>query len=559
MNRKKNILARLVILAAVLTLASTPVLADATIIIVNADGPNEGFNDPTPVAPVGGNPGTTRGQQRLNAFQFAADIWGSTLDSSIDIFVIAAFNPLGPNVLGSAGTTYVVSDFGGVGQFPGSEFPDTWYHGALADKRAGFEFNPGAADISAQFSSNFNFYLGLDNNHGALNDLVAVVLHELAHGLGFANFVNEANGANFLGQTDIYSQFTLDDTNGLHWSVMTAPQRQASAINARHVVWDGSAVTAAVPTVLSLGVPQLVVNSPAAIAGTYPVGTASFGPPLSASGLTGNVVLALDPSNAAGPLTTDACSPLTNAAAVAGNIAIVDRGTCTFTAKAANVQAAGARAMIVADNAPGNPPAGLGGVDPTITIPSVRVTQANGASIKANLPANVTLGLNLAQRAGANSVGLAQLWAVDPVAPGSSISHWDVIAFPNQLMEPAINPDLTHSVQPPEDLTLPQMRDVGWFPDADFDGVSDDSDECLGSNLAPTVVIDGCDSGVPNTLLASGCTITDLVLECAVGAGNHGAFVSCATRTLNELKKAGIITGEQKEAIQSCASGANIP
>ena len=30
----------------------------ATITIVNLDDPGEGFNDPTPVAPVGGNPGT---------------------------------------------------------------------------------------------------------------------------------------------------------------------------------------------------------------------------------------------------------------------------------------------------------------------------------------------------------------------------------------------------------------------------------------------------------------------------------------------------------------------
>src|SRR5262249_37091183 len=42
-------------------LASAP--ARATITIVNMDGPNEGFNDPTPAAPVGGNSGTTVGQQ----------------------------------------------------------------------------------------------------------------------------------------------------------------------------------------------------------------------------------------------------------------------------------------------------------------------------------------------------------------------------------------------------------------------------------------------------------------------------------------------------------------
>ena len=45
------------------------------------------------------------------------------------------------------------------------------------------------------------------------------------------------------------------------------------------------------------------------------------------------------------------------------------------------------------------------------------------------------------------------LAALDPVALGSSISHWEAVAFPNQLMEPAINSDLTNSVTPPQDLT----------------------------------------------------------------------------------------------------------
>jgi PA domain len=39
--------------------------------------------------------------------------------------------------------------------------------------------------------------------------------------------------------------------------------------------------------------------------------------------------------------TTDACSVITNGAAVAGNIAIVDRGTCTFVIKVKNAQNAG--------------------------------------------------------------------------------------------------------------------------------------------------------------------------------------------------------------------------
>ena len=70
----------------------------------------------------------------------------------------------------------------------------------------------------------------------------------------------------------------------------------------------------------------------------------------------------------------------------------------------------------------------------------------------------------------------------NPTVAGSSISHWDTIAFPNLLMEPAINPDLTLSVKPPQDLTLSLMRDIGWYPDADNDGLADDQDQCDASD-----------------------------------------------------------------------------
>ena len=51
--------------------------------------PGEGFFDPTPAVPVGGNPGTTIGQQRINAFLLAAQIWGETIASDVPIFVLA--------------------------------------------------------------------------------------------------------------------------------------------------------------------------------------------------------------------------------------------------------------------------------------------------------------------------------------------------------------------------------------------------------------------------------------------------------------------------------------
>jgi hypothetical protein len=491
--RKKTLFIKFSVAVFALVLAlfasANNTFASATIVVINNDGVGEGFNDPTPAAPVGGNAGTTKGQQRQIAFQYAADLWGATLDSNQTIYVVAAFNPLAPNVLGSAGAWDVFSDFPGVGNYPGAEFPQTWYSSALADKRAGVDQDPTSPDINAQFSSNFNFYLGLDNNHGPLNDLVTVLLHELAHGLGFQNFVNEANGSN-LGnftdgtrfyplQTDVYSHYTLDTNTGLHWSDMNDAQRQAAAIRWGREVWDGSNVTAALPSVLSFGSPEVRALSPASLAGVYQFGTAQFGPPLSAPGVTGLVVAAQDASNVAGPATTDACTPLTNAAAVAGKIALIERGTCGFVVKAKVANDAGAIGVIIYNNAANANIAvgGLAGVDPTITIPSVLISRHDGLAFLAQIP-NVTanLGINLGVRNGADLLGRARLFMPFPVQGGSSGSHYDAAAFRNLLMEPAINPDLTHNVKAPDDLTLELLRDVGWFADNDLDGLSNSAD-----------------------------------------------------------------------------------
>src|SRR5438128_3983155 len=122
-------LRRLLLLPAALGLLGALSAAQATTItIVNLDGPNEGFNDPTPVAPEGGNPGTTRGQQRLNLFQAAANIWAAKLSSNQTIKVGANFDPLTPcstsgGVLGSAGPSTV----GTLSPTPAGYQPSTWY------------------------------------------------------------------------------------------------------------------------------------------------------------------------------------------------------------------------------------------------------------------------------------------------------------------------------------------------------------------------------------------------------------------------------------------------
>ncbi len=336
---------------------------------------------------------------------------------------------------------------------------------------------------------------------------------------------------------------------------MTNAERAASIINTNHLVWDGLHVTLDAAHLLQPGTPLVTVNAPSSL-GTLRVGTAAFGPALAAPGVTGDLALALDPADAAGPSTTDACSPLTNPGAVAGKIALLDRGTCGFVVKVKNAQDAGAIAVVVADNAAGSPPAGMAGVDPTITIPSVRVSLKEGNRLKTALSAgtvNVTVGINLNIRQGLDPAGHALLNAPEPVVTGSSVSHWDPVAFPNLLMEPNINGDLTHGV----DLTRSELVDIGWFSDGD--GVPDGRDQCIGSSRDATVTIDGCNSGAPNFTFPTGCRISDQINDCAVGAGNHGGFVSCVAHLTNDLKKSGVITNQQKGDIQSCAGRARIP
>jgi hypothetical protein len=98
-----------------------------------------------------------------------------------------------------------------------------------------------------------------------------------------------------------------------------------------------------------------------------------------------------------------------------------------------------------------------------------------------------------------------------------------------------------------------------FLNDLDGDGIPDDEDACPNSNLTETVTIDGCESGAENAIFDDGCTISDLIRECAEEAKNHGKFVRCVAHLSNELKKDGLITGKEKGAIQSCAAQSDIP
>ena len=172
--------------------------------------------------------------------------------------------------------------------------------------------------------------------------------------------------------------------------------------------------------------PTLSINSPASLAGDYPAGGAAFGPALTEAGTTGDVVLGDDGTGAS----TDACEPLVNGGAIAGNLALVDRGSCTFVTKVKNAQNAGAIGVIVANNVVGSPIT-MGGSDLSITIPSIMVSLSTGDKIKAALP-----GVNATMRLGGSTVSQESyrwLMGEDATAFGGAIRDmWT----PNCALDP---------------------------------------------------------------------------------------------------------------------------
>jgi hypothetical protein len=445
----------------------------ATLVIENADGPGVGFNDLTPAAPVGGNRAATRGAQALAALQYAARLWEAALDSPVPIRVSAHFAPLACTA--SSGTLGMATPRA----FSRNErglTPGVWYPIALANRLAGVDLAPREADIDASFNgaagtagclATTAWYLGFDGASGAGADLVSVVLHELAHGLGMTTLVDLGAGLLNQGTPDVFSLHLLDESTGLHWPEMDDAARARSARNTQHLVWDGAEVTAAASTTLARGVPTLTLSAPLDRLSPA-IGIATFGPALTTAKVAGVMAMVDDAVGSPG----DACEP---PAPLTGKVAFVEAGGCTDVAKALSVQGAGAVAAILVDSlltAPPLAPTGTGGG--AVTIPVVRVTQSDAGAMRAALGAAVsaTLQYDAARLRGASATGRVYLYAPDPVQVGHSVTHWDPIAQPDLLMEPSL------ATKPSLDLTLPLMHDLGWRPYRCGDGIPEGAEQC---------------------------------------------------------------------------------
>lgn len=131
---------------------------------------------------------------------------------------------------------------------------------------------------------------------------------------------------------------------------------------------------------------NLLITSPAIIAGNYIFGYSDFGP--QSFDITGQCVLVnddIDPSN-------NGCEPIINN--IVGKIAIIYRGACSFSIKVINAQNAGAIGVIIINNQPAVI-SNMGGTDPAITIPAMMMMQADGDALINQLTLGETVIANL--------------------------------------------------------------------------------------------------------------------------------------------------------------------
>jgi hypothetical protein len=123
------------------------------------------------------------------------------------------------------------------------------------------------------------------------------------------------------------------------------------------------------------------------------------------------------------------------------------------------------------------------------------------------------------------------------------------------------------------DLTDELLEEIGWDGNVNCPiNAIDDVDQ-------PTVIVNGCDSGVPNRkgeyvviptkktlfpipgassegLIAGGCFIADLLPACGSVFVNlsSGQYQNCITQLTADMRDQGVIDPSEAEAIRSCAS-----
>jgi hypothetical protein len=238
---------------------------------------------------------------------------------------------------------------------------------------------------------------------------------------------------------------------------MSNAERLASALNEPELVWEGTQVTADRGEYLGPA-PELAINAPAPIAGTFEVASGQQSAAIPGGGVTadivdGNTYDDLDNIPATG------CIQIGFGGTFTGKIVIFDSTpACSAAVIAFRTEFEDAVGLIIADTSGSGLPDMSGLLGNDINIPYIGVEKSVADDLRANLAtANVSIQNSASRFLGENQ-GKVKMHAPAIFEDGSSVSHWSTSASPNLLMEPVLrNLDFAEV-----DVTAAAFSDIGW-------------------------------------------------------------------------------------------------
>ncbi len=382
---------------------------------------------------------------------------------------------------------------------------DQIYSMALAERLVGESLNGDEPDLLLEVNGNAcpddgpQWYLGLSAAPAGLQSLFELVVHELAHGLGFESLVNPSTGIALREQAglDPFSRRLFDLESQRYWHELNAVERARSAVRPRGVVWGGTRARKVAARWLQPGTPRIIL--PEKVAGfqgwlTPPSGWVDFDT-ISAP------LRSLYPQS---PCDDD--SPGSDVDA----LLVVGEGACSVHRLAEVSARLGAVAVLEVEAGEQAPAPTFGGREPRGAplpeIPVFRVARRDGEVLAALQGVEVRLANDRGQLRGADEEGRPLMYTPNTPRFGASLSHWDPLLSPSAILEPVPAPDVRHLRF---ELERAVLEDIGWG--ADRESSDGGGDRRLGAASGSAV---GCATSAPGmpSNIGWGCVLSLAVL-----------------------------------------------
>ena len=255
----------------------------------------------------------------------------------------------------------------------GAEYTITRGNNVYASEDRDRNNQPGySPDGGSSLTFNYTFSKNSDpseNLDAAITNLFVAnnMMHDIIYHYGFdeesGNFQTNNYGRHATGEDDAVWADAQDGSGTNNANFATPPDGRNPRM--QMFLWG------------STGADGLNVQAPSANAGNHTVTAGGFGGSLSTTPIKGQLILVDD--GTATP--TLGCDKLANADDLKGNIALIERGTCTFVSKVRNAQEAGALAVIIYTDNRNVIPMGGDGTQGDITIPSVMIGRTLGLAL----------------------------------------------------------------------------------------------------------------------------------------------------------------------------------